>query len=92
MNLHNAVQCEETKKLLHAFFSKTTANEISDTLATLLDAHIMHGAFDKTDLANTVNLVNRLTQLAFNLEQLQATKEATTTHRRTLSETITENN
>lgn len=75
MNTENkSIHCEESKQLLQNFFSKTTANEVSETLAILLDAHIMNGAFDRTDLANTVNLINKLTQLAYNLELLQKAK------------------
>lgn len=90
MNLHNAAQCEEAQKTIESFFSKTTANEVSDTLATLLDAHILHGSFDRMDLANTVNLINRLTQLAHNLEALQASKEKPAA-RRTFNETVEKN-
>lgn len=66
---------DEAKSLLAKFFNQTNANEISETLSVLLDAHIAHGDFDRLGLANTVNLINRLSQLAFNLENLQ-TREA----------------
>jgi ribosome maturation protein Sdo1 len=67
-------QCEEAQKLLNKFFGTTNANEISETLCSLLDSYIQHSEEDRVTMANATTLVNKLSQLVFNLENLQTRK------------------
>lgn len=66
---------EEALKLLNKFFGTTNANEISNSLCSLLDSYILHSEEDRVTMANATTLVNKLTQFVFNLENLQTRKE-----------------
>lgn len=63
--------CEEVKNLLHKFFNTTNANEVSETLAELLDAYITKGEAVPEHLAGVVNMVFKLSQLTHALEKIE---------------------
>lgn len=65
--IHIATTANE--KLIAAFLSTTNANEISGTLQPMIDAYLVNSDASRTDLANSVNLVFKLQQLFFNLQQ-----------------------
>jgi chorismate mutase len=70
--------CEELQTLIEKLTNQTNANEISETLALLLDDHIAHSASNRLELANTVALIGKLQQFFFNIEKTQTGKAAKT--------------
>ncbi len=66
--------CESTQSLIEKFFNGIDANEVSDTLAVILDSYLHHSPDDRLQLANAANLVRRISAFAFNLERLHKEK------------------
>lgn len=57
-----------TDKLISNFFEKTSADEISDALSSMLDTHLQHSDEDRLSLANKTNLVLKMQQLFYQLQ------------------------
>lgn len=61
-------QATTTTKLINDFFSKTNANEVSESIANILDRYIENTEDSKAEIANNVGVSNKVISLLYNLE------------------------